>query len=302
MVLDLSFYGIIMTVTTTANYDAKNLPGPISPVYVIEFEDEDDQFADFPVVVNPLPSEDNLVLYYKLDETTGATAADSSGNGDDGTLVNFPGDDSEWVTAQTNNGLEFDGTDSRVSGPNPETYLQSGLSLGWWFKANSVATSTYFFCVRMYDAVDGWSYLYITHSASTDAELTINYSAAGNSTQLQTNESGALWTDNDITAAWQYALITIEDGDYIKAYLNGTLATAAASPLDGDMSGITMADFNLPVAGSPQLVLGNYASHNGSAWSYGGASSVFDGIMDEVRIYDTVVTPAEALGLYNNDA
>ncbi|MDB6126065.1 MAG: Immunoglobulin I-set domain protein, partial [Pedosphaera sp.] len=39
-----------------------------------------------------------LVTYLNLNETNGLTAADSSGNGINGTLVNFPADNSEWTT------------------------------------------------------------------------------------------------------------------------------------------------------------------------------------------------------------
>ena len=37
----------------------------------------------------------DLLMHWKLDETTGTTASDSSGNGYDGTTQNM--DDSNWV-------------------------------------------------------------------------------------------------------------------------------------------------------------------------------------------------------------
>lgn len=39
----------------------------------------------------------SLIKYYRMDETNGLVAIDSSGNGADGTLVNFPTNNSQWV-------------------------------------------------------------------------------------------------------------------------------------------------------------------------------------------------------------
>lgn len=47
----------------------------------------DDYSSDY-LLTCPNPIEDNLVLFYKFNETSGTTATDSSGNGIDGTVVN----------------------------------------------------------------------------------------------------------------------------------------------------------------------------------------------------------------------
>jgi len=51
---------------------------------------------------------DGLVLHWALDETSGLVASDSSTNGNDGTLVGFPMDDSQWVDGTIGNGLSVD--------------------------------------------------------------------------------------------------------------------------------------------------------------------------------------------------
>ena len=56
-----------------------------------------------------------LVLHYKFDETTGTTAADSSGSGYTGTLTNMTG--SEWTTGKVGGALSFDGSNDRISVP-----------------------------------------------------------------------------------------------------------------------------------------------------------------------------------------
>ena len=65
--------------------------------------------------------------WWKLDETSGSTAADSSVNGHTGTLNNM--EDSDWVIGKISNALQFDGVDENVlvtdcngiTGTNPRT-------------------------------------------------------------------------------------------------------------------------------------------------------------------------------------
>jgi len=59
-------------------------------------------------------SDSNLLGWWKLDETSGLTAADSSGNGNDGTLTNMVGD--EWTTGIVDGALGFDGDNDHIAG------------------------------------------------------------------------------------------------------------------------------------------------------------------------------------------
>lgn len=55
----------------------------------------------------------NLATHWRFDETSGAVAKDSSANGNDGSLLNFPVN--PWVTGKFNNALQFDGIDDYVN-------------------------------------------------------------------------------------------------------------------------------------------------------------------------------------------
>ncbi|RLA60243.1 MAG: hypothetical protein DRQ89_13110, partial [Epsilonproteobacteria bacterium] len=242
------------------------------------------------------PGTTDLERYYTFDEITGSIASELIAD-EDGTLINFVTDNSQWVTAKQNNGLHFDGDNDRVSLPDPQTIFQDDFSMSFWVKADSLSTSTYIGCARMYDAVESWNEFYI--NLTTSGNFTVIYKANDNVTTLSTADTSA-YVDGGITSAFQHITITVKDGDYIKIYFNGTRVTTYASGLDGDMSGITMADFYFNPTKTPQFVIGNYASHNGSTWSYGSSSSVYDGILDELRFYSKELSAAEAAYLTNN--
>ena len=76
-----------------------------------------------------------LLVIYHFNEASGTTASDSSGNGRDGTLNNFPA--TPWRTsgafAGPRNALDFDGTDDYIlTGLNPSTMFGQSFTLEAW--------------------------------------------------------------------------------------------------------------------------------------------------------------------------
>ena len=73
---------------------------------------------------------------WPMDATSGLTAFDISGNGNDGSLINFGG--TSWVPGIFGNALAFDGVDDYVS-PNSQSSIYDGLgspySICYWVKA-----------------------------------------------------------------------------------------------------------------------------------------------------------------------
>ncbi len=80
----------------------------------------------FPAAAVDYPT-NGLMFYWKLDEATGLTATDSSGNGRDGTFTGFPGDNTQWITGYTNGGVHFAPT---VSGSTASGMAIVSPSLG----------------------------------------------------------------------------------------------------------------------------------------------------------------------------
>ena len=62
------------------------------------------------VVTNKAVADPGLVGWWKFDETSGTIAADSSGNGNNGTVINDP----NWISGKINGAVELDGADATV--------------------------------------------------------------------------------------------------------------------------------------------------------------------------------------------
>jgi hypothetical protein len=79
----------------------------------------------------------SLVGYWPLEEGSGLTTADASGNGFDGTLLNNP----TWVSGRIGNGaLEFDGVNDRVDVGNPPAlHITAAMTLAAWVWVDSIA-------------------------------------------------------------------------------------------------------------------------------------------------------------------
>jgi len=76
----------------------------------------------------------DLVGYWKLDEGAGTTAADASGNGDSGTLMNGP----SWVPGTLGQALAFDGVSDFVQIPHTGALNAYPLTLAFWMKTANV--------------------------------------------------------------------------------------------------------------------------------------------------------------------
>ena len=89
----------------------------------------------------------NLVAYWKFDEGTGTTTADSSGNGNTGTLTNGP----LWTAGRIGNALYFDGIDDNVTVPDSNSLdLSNSFTLSAWVNPASTFTDFRSILVKNY--------------------------------------------------------------------------------------------------------------------------------------------------------
>lgn len=87
---------------------------------------------------------DGLVGWWKLDEGSGTLAADSSGNGNDGTLLPFSSEPT-WIAGRVGAGaLSFDGINDYVSIPNGAALqINNNVSVSLWVYWPTFGTSTW---------------------------------------------------------------------------------------------------------------------------------------------------------------
>jgi hypothetical protein len=90
------------------------------------------------MVIGTVSADPSLVGHWKFDEGTGTTAFDSSGNGNDGTLINGP----IWTTGVIGQALEFDGTDDYVDvGTGPAITGAAQRTVSMWINPDTIDTT-----------------------------------------------------------------------------------------------------------------------------------------------------------------
>jgi hypothetical protein len=199
----------------------------------------------------------NLVGWWKLDETSGLTAVDSSVLGNDGTLPNMAGN--EWTNGIVGGALEFDGTDDYVSVPNSSSLqLTSALTMAGWIKADSWGSGTDVDIIARKGEDNPNNY-----------QLSI---ADGLATLYLDDGDGSGYRGDTLlnTGQWYHVAATW-DGTTARVYVDGVL--------DND----------------PPDLHGNNISTDTRAFYIGGRSGadLLDGILDDIRIYNRALSEAE---------
>ncbi|MEN6575854.1 MAG: LamG-like jellyroll fold domain-containing protein, partial [Phycisphaerales bacterium] len=207
--------------------------------------------------------DDGLVSYFKLDDGSGTTAVDSSGNGHHGTLV---GTQTQWVEGYFDGGVLFatGEAEAHVEFPTTGMSVTAGTISVWGYLGDPQASRTRYF---------------FGHTTRPPYGSRIQIYMDGGTTNLDLGlgDSHARRTDMMVlpTETWTHVVLTWDRGTYV-VYVNG------ASIATGAYTGLTALD---PVA-------------NISDDSNPSESEAFDGILDEARIYDRAITAAEVMEIF----
>ena len=162
-----------------ADTDAPSFTPDVTGTFTLQLVVDDGSELDTDTVQVVVDSGD-VVLALHLDEESGSTAYDGSGNGYDGTITGT----GDWIGARFFAGLEFDGaTDIQISDED-DLDLDTDWTIEWWMKtgddASSYAyqaivlkgTSTYNYSVWRYSYA-GVDYLYIYGLTTSGSYSTI---------------------------------------------------------------------------------------------------------------------------------
>jgi len=221
---------------------------------------KEDNAWQTPSVLGTAELADLVVGWWKLDETEGKSAGDSSGNNHTGTLIGNP----QWRPSggKVGGALEFDGVGDYV-----ETGYADDLST-WtvvvWVKGSAAPSSEW-----PVGPVHREKNYQINWNHGTDAFR----GAAG----LQVGGEWYAASFGDLQGNTWYHLAATYDGDNLKAYRDGVLITNNSDP-----SGI-------PDAESGTLKFGRHLL----------TENYFSGTIDDVRIYNYALGEGEIAALYS---
>ncbi len=208
--------------------------------------------------------------HWRFDEGSGTTAADSSGNGHDGTLVNGP----LWTTGRIGQGLSFNGVANRVDVAHAPDLNVYPLSIAAWFKTSSTSGDRGLVNKYVASSYNGYN-LFLN-----DGRLCAWYIRDGSN--FVYDGSGCtfhLTGYND--GQWHHAVYVVDASGaslYVDGVEKGALGWTGAAGA---------------VSTTEPVHVGYYPG------AYGGAE-YFDGVADDVRIYQGALTPAEVADLYDN--
>jgi hypothetical protein len=205
-------------------------------------------------------SGNDLVGWWKLDETNDRVAADASGYGNHGTLVGNP----VWTSGVAFGALQLNSVSYVQVPDSPQLRTEGrGISFGAWYYQNSAATGY---------LLGKTAYMLFIHQGAQHY-LVANMTTGGVTRSLWASAPGGI---SQYENTWVHVFV-VYDGTAIRAYINGE--QVASLPADGDILG-----------NADPLAIGDYGGY-GSWFKFGGK-------IDDVRIYRRALSPAEVRTLY----
>jgi len=224
-------------------------------------------FTTMPVI--EMTDDPNFVGWWKLDEGIGDAAVDNSGYAHHGTIYGAP----LWVDGFDGGALQFDG-DDRIEMPgtsasNGYAALDGEVTWAAWFKTSGGATKTI-----LAQGPAGAAHVQGNRSVNVEASGVIMVRGNGVAPLMDVSSTGTVSDDQWHHVAVTIAFETSGANDTMKVYIDGDLS--AGYEVDN-------IDINQHsgVAGDFIFTIGDRAG------------SPFTGLIDDVRIYDRVLTQDE---------
>jgi len=210
------------------------------------------------------PFTHGLVGYWKFDEGSGTTASDSSGYGNTGTLstgASTPG----WTTGKVGGALSFDGVDDYVEVPDSPSIRNwpDGITVEIWAKSNTENWNSYGMLVSKRDS-------FILYPV-TDTKALYWYI-------IGTAWWSVAYVIPEDIRNWHHYVGTYSADRYLRLYMDGELVASPMGPY-----GAIADDEGIMAIGRDD----GFTDRN------------FNGLIDEVRMYNRALSGAEIKAIYN---
>ncbi len=196
-------------------------------------------------------SDPNLVAWWRLDDGSGSSARDSSGNDSHGTLRGDP----QWTTGKIGGALDFDGDGDYVDCGNPDIFnFDEQVTVGAWINLRSIPGGWRTVVAK---GQDGWRLALAWQTPGFEfavAGRAFGYPASYSARQVVFGE-------------WHHVCGTY-DGQTIRIYIDGQIDATSSHTY-----GIATNDANLLIGDNPQAT--------GRFW---------DGLIDEVFVFSRALS------------
>ena len=200
-------------------------------------------------------AEKGLVAYWSFDEGKGEVVKDKSGNDNEGEII-----EAEWVKGKVGNALKFNGSTSYISIAHSDSLIPDVFTIEAWINPESLSGTDRGPMILSKYGGNWHGYMLLIEGSSGCPSMHID---------TQDSEIGA-GSDTALVEGKWYFIVGTYDGKTAKFYVNGELKESAEAELTQD-EGIA-------------LTIGK------ASWC---EQAFFTGIIDEVKIYNRVLSEKE---------
>lgn len=201
----------------------------------------------------------DLVAHWKLDEATGKIATDSSGNGHRGMLKGNPA----WVAGRIDGALDFDGSDDCID--IDARIVEGSFSFALWLRHNKEEGLV----PVLYNDTKSIGAVRV-HLAYANPRLRVGIHQGAGKTLPKKIESNTVLAKN----RWYFLVATYD-----------TSTNIASIYVDGLLDKEKGLGVNIPYVGPLQIGVGS--------------KNKFDGVLDDIRIFDHALGADDVAALYS---